>query len=86
MVMQSEILNTDWSEYDERKVKVTKSLKDFNPHSGWEVNFLVNKIVGAHPEVDPMTVKIAIYTYSQSMKPPYWREQIVEWIEKRVGI
>ncbi len=85
MIQQETIINGDWSDYDSRKLKFTRNVGSFDPHAGWEVTYLVNKITSCYQDVDPNAVKTAIYSFSQSNKPPYWRTQLVEWITKRLA-
>ena len=42
--MPSKVLNEDWSDYDNKKIKGRLDSKDFACTEQWEVDFLISKI------------------------------------------
>lgn len=76
----------DWVEYDDRKRKMGAPILNFDPHAGWEVNYLADKLQMHYPELDREAIKIAVYTYSRYASPPYYRDSMIKWILKRLQV
>ena len=91
----ADILNKDWSGYDRIKVKQGGNPNFINLTIGWEINYLVDKIIEQYPHLDRYDLKIALNAYTQLVSKPtrdhvvtdlHRRDHVIEWVLKRLAV
>lgn len=82
--MPTRILNEDWSDYDNKKIKGRPDSKDFACTETWEVNYLVLKIRKVYSQYSEQSIKDAISTCCKSLGAPHPRKTFVECVMKRL--
>lgn len=80
------ILNEDWTDYDNRKIRDRRDSKFFACSETWEVDFLKNKIKRNHPTKTEEAILHAIKMCCALGSAPYPREKFVECVLKRLSI
>jgi len=82
--MPTRVLNEDWSEYDNRKIRGRRDSKDFACTESWEVDFLVSKIKKVYPDYSESTIRSAIAACCRTVGSPHPRRPFVECVMKRL--
>jgi hypothetical protein len=80
------ILEDDWSEYDNKKIRGRQDAKDFACTEPWEVEYLLKKIKKHHPELTETAIKLAIEACCRALPAPHPRQPFVECVAKRLYI
>ena len=84
--MSEKIINEDWSDYDNKKIKGRPDSKDFACTEPWEVEYLVAKYRKNHPDIRESSVRQAISACCSELKSPHPRKAFVACVSKRLGI
>ena len=71
--MPTEILESDWSDYD----RIKKSDRNIFTCEDWELDYLAKKIKKLYPKYDERMIKRAIYVSSKEMGKSKTREAFV---------
>ena len=82
--MAHKILNEDWSDYDDRKIRDRRDARHFSCTEAWEVNYLVDKIKKAYPLYSDQNIRSAIGTCCAILGAPHPRRPFVECVMKRL--
>lgn len=80
------ILNDDWTDYDDIKKRNNSDPRTFIPEQRWEANYLVNKIAKHCPDLDIDDIKAALFSYSKYATNARRREDAIKWILKRMEV
>jgi uridine kinase len=72
------ILEDDWSDYDDKKIKDNRDRKDFACTESWEVEYLVSKIKRIYPKYPETSIRNAISSVCRSDSAPHPRERFVK--------
>lgn len=78
--MQIRILNESWAAYEERKVLNGQDPNCFSPEELWEFNYLVDLIQTARPQVDQITVILAVREGMRRTMAPRLRNHFVDLV------
>ena len=78
------VLNEDWSEYDNRKIRDGRDSSKFACTETWEVNYLVGKIRKVHPEYSESKIREAVTSCCKEVGSPHPRKQFVECVFKKL--
>jgi hypothetical protein len=78
--MQIRILNESWAAYEKRKVLSGQDPNCFSPEELWEFNYLVDLIQSARPQVDPITVILAVREGMRRTIAPRLRNHFVDLV------
>lgn len=79
------ILESDWSDYDNKKKKA-EDRDFFACTESWEVDYLVNKILEHHPYILITTIQLAIKSCCNIIGSPHPRVKFVECVASKLGI
>ncbi len=82
--MATNVLNQDWSDYDDKKRRGFSDTKDFACTEQWEINYLLSKIKRLYPLYPDQHILTAIATCCQTLKSPHPRKPFVECVMKRL--
>lgn len=80
------ILNEDWSDYDNKKIKDKRDSRNFSCSELWEVTYLIGKISKHHPKLPDSLIRTAIHSCCSSLSTPHPRELFVECVAIKLGI
>lgn len=80
------ILEEDWSEYDDRKIRDKRDSKDFACTEVWEVDYLKDKIKKHYPKLSDADILAAIKACCSTIGSPHPRKKFVECVATRLGI
>jgi hypothetical protein len=78
--MQIRILNESWAAYEKRKVLNGQDPNCFSPEELWEFNYLVDLIQSARPQVDQITVILAVREGMRRTMAPRLRNHFVDLV------
>ena len=78
--MQIRILNESWAAYEKRKVLNGQDPNCFSPEELWEFNYLVELIQDARPQVDQITVILAVREGMRRTIAPRMRNHFVDLV------
>lgn len=79
------LLEEDWSEYDNRKIRDNRDARFFACTEKWEVDYLKNKIKKKYPDLEDKIMK-AIELCCKDLRAPHPRKEFVECVSRRLGI
>lgn len=79
------VLQEDWRDYDDRKIRDRRDSKDFACTEQWEVDYLVGKILKTHPGVSDAAARQAITDCCKRVGAPHPRPAFVECVMKGLG-
>jgi hypothetical protein len=82
----NKILNEDWAEYDNRKIRDERDGKFFACTEKWEVEYLKNTIKKHYPEKTEIAISLAITQCCISTSSPHPRTAFVECVLKRLQL
>lgn len=82
--MPQKILNEDWTDYDDRKIRDKRDSNFFACSESWEVNYLINKIRKHYPMYTESQIKNAIAACCNAIAAPRPRKQFVECVMLRL--
>jgi hypothetical protein len=74
------ILNEAWTAYEKRKVLNGQDPNCFSPEELWEFNYLVDLIQNAKPQVDQITVILAVREGMRRTIAPRLRNHFVDLV------
>lgn len=80
------ILEDDWAEYDDAKVRGQKDAAFFACTEEWEVLFLKKKIKKHCPLLSDSEILSAIGLCCQMIRSPHPRDKFVECVVKLLGV
>lgn len=80
------ILNEDWSDYDNKKIKDSRDAKDFACTEIWEVDYLKNKIKKLFPYLTDAQILLAIKACCEQIGSPHPRRAFVKCVSDRLRI
>lgn len=80
------ILDENWNEYDNRKIRGAKDARFFACTEPWEVDYLKDKIKKFHPRIEDSTIIAAIKSCCAIIGSPHPRDKFVICVAKRLGI
>jgi hypothetical protein len=83
--MPHAILNEDWSEYDNRKIRDQRDRSKFSCEEDWEVSYLVQKLRKHFPYKTDTAIREAISACCRSVPAPRPRIDFVECVTKRLS-
>ncbi len=81
-----EILQDDWSEYDNKKIRGGSDRNNFACTESWEVDYLVKKINKHHSNHSETRIRDAIIHCCQIIGSPHPRDKFITCVLKRLGI
>ncbi len=79
------ILNEDWSEYDNKKVRDGRDKSKFSCDEPWEVDYLVKKIKKNYPGKTEDQIQAAIKSCCAVVRAPRPREEFVKCVVGKLG-
>jgi len=82
--MPAKVLNDDWSDYDDRKIRDRRDAKDFACTESWEVDYLIRKIQKNYPAYTEMQIRAAISACCTSLRSPHPRIGFVQCVMARL--
>lgn len=80
------ILETDWSDYDNRKVSDNRDARFFACTESWERDYLINKIKKHFPNLTLQQIVNAIEQCCKTIPAPHPRRTFVECVMQRLGL
>jgi len=81
--MAQRILNVDWEDYDNRKIRDSRDSRYFSCEEPWEVDYLVKKIK-KHKGSTEQEIKNAIASYCKTVAAPRPRKTFVECVMSKL--
>jgi len=81
--MSEKVLNEDWSDYDDRKIRDSRDAKYFACDESWEREYLIKKIRSVY-NYERDTIAKAIDKCCESVPAPRPRKQFVECVMRRL--
>lgn len=84
--MSLKVLNEDWSDYDNRKIRDRRDTRFFAFTENWELDYLIRKYKKAHPYLTEAAIKTAISECSVKTAAPLPREQFIQCVSERLGV
>lgn len=82
--MAEKVLNEDWSDYDNRKIRDNRDARFFSCEEQWERDYLVKKIQKFYPWYTKTMIDKAINLCCQSIMAPRPREKFVQCVMQRL--
>ncbi len=82
--MPQRVLNEDWEEYDNRKIRDQRDRAFFSCEEPWEVNYLVNKLRRRFPLKSDAALREAITACCRSVPGNKPRTKFVECVVNRL--
>jgi hypothetical protein len=83
--MPHRILNEDWSEYDNRKIRDNRDKSKFSCEEPWEVDYLVRKLQKQFPKKTAEQIRAAISSCCLTVRAPRPREAFVKCVVGKLG-
>ncbi len=84
--MPQRVLNEDWSDYDNRKIRDSRDARFFACTETWELDYLVNKIRKVYPQYSEYIIRITITTCCRTVGSPHPRWEFVECVIRRLRV
>jgi len=81
--MIQKILDSDWSEYDNKKKK-SIDRHFFACTESWEIQFLMRKINEFLPEYSEINISRAVTTCCLSLKTPHPRKEFIQCVVQKL--
>jgi hypothetical protein len=81
--MPQRILNEDWEDYDNRKIRDSRDSRYFSCEEPWEVDYLVKKIK-KHKGSTEQEIKNAIASCCKTIAAPRPRKTFVECVMSKL--
>lgn len=82
--MPQRVLNEDWEDYDNRKIRDRRDSAFFSCEEPWEVDYLVGKLRRRFPLKTDSAIKEAIATCCRSIPGNKPRRKFVECVVDRL--
>jgi hypothetical protein len=82
--MAQRILNDDWENYDNRKIRDNRDRSKFSCDEAWEVNYLIEKIKKYFPYKTENAIREAISSCCASVSAPRPREEFVACVVRKL--
>ncbi len=82
--MPSRILNEDWEDYDNRKIRDGRDRSKFSCDEPWEVDYLAEKTKKHFPFKTESAIREAIASCCASVRAPRPREEFVTCVVRRL--
>ena len=80
------ILNTDWSDYDQKKREDGGDPGEFGCSVPWEVDYLVHKIGDEYPETPHLAIRRSIAICSIMVDGPHPRARFIGYVLVQLGV
>jgi hypothetical protein len=80
------ILEEDWTDYDNRKIRDGRDGRYFACTESWEVDYLKGKIKKHHPYLSESDILEAIRACCRTIGSPHPRSSFVECVVRRLGV
>jgi len=84
--MSLKVLNEDWSDYDNRKIRDRRDTRFFALTENWELDYLIRKYKKAHPYLTEAAIKTAISECCTKAATSHPREQFIQCVSERLGV
>jgi len=84
--MSLKVLNEDWTDYDNRKIRDQRDARLFAFTESWELDYLARKYKKAHPYLSEAAIKKAISECCGKSRTPRPREQFIQCVSERLGV
>ena len=78
--MAHPILEEDWSDYDDRKIKESKNVSKFSCEDRWEIEYLADKLKKHYPLKSHQLILEAISKCCHKTDASHSRETFVECV------
>lgn len=82
--MPQKILNEEWNDYDDKKIRDRRDAKDFACSEIWEVDYLVRKIRKVYPDYSEWSIRNVIAGCCVSVGSPHPRDKFVACVMKKL--
>jgi hypothetical protein len=79
------ILETDWTDYDNRKLRNNPDARFFACTEPWEREYLITKIKALYPTHSRQEIVDAIDQCCKTTPAPHPRQKLVECVMHRLG-
>ncbi|GEP95902.1 hypothetical protein CCY01nite_21620 [Chitinophaga cymbidii] len=79
------VLNEDWSDYDNRRIRDGRDRSKFSCEEQWEVDYLVNKLRRYFPSKTDSAIRNAISSCCTTVRAPRPRQEFVECVVRRLN-
>jgi hypothetical protein len=80
------ILEEDWREYNNRKMRTGNDSRNFTCSEFWEVDYLKNKIRKHYPSLTDQNILNAIEYCCVNTLPPHPRKEFIDCIAQKLNI
>lgn len=81
--MPQRILNEDWENYDNRKIRDERDRSKFSCDEPWEVDYLVG-LIKKHFQYSDAQIRNAIMSCCQTVRTPRPRKEFVECVVSKL--
>jgi hypothetical protein len=78
--MSHPVLNEDWTDYDNRKIRDRRDSSRFSCDEAWEVDYLVSKLKKHFPFKSDTSIRSSISACCNTIKAPRQRDEFVECV------
>lgn len=82
--MPQRVLNEDWEDYDNRKIRDQRDGRYFSCDEPWEVDYLIRKIRKYKPLISDQTILSAIQSCCRTTAAPRPRKSFVECVMSKL--
>ena len=82
--MAHPVLNEDWSEYDNRKVRDQRDRSKVSCEEPWEVNYIEEKMKKHFPNKTSAEIRAAVQSCCKSIPAPRPREKFIECVTEKL--
>ena len=82
--MPHPVVNEDWEDYDNRKIRDGRDRSKFSCDEVWEVNYLIGKLKRHFPYKTENAIREAITDCCEMILAPRPREEFVECVISRL--
>jgi hypothetical protein len=79
-VMAHPVIDEDWSDYDDRKIKEQKNSSKFSCEDRWEIEYLADKLKKHYPQKSHKLILQAISNCCLKSGAPHTREVFIECV------
>jgi hypothetical protein len=83
--MAHKVLQEDWQDYDNKKIRDGRDGSKFSCEEPWEVDYLVEKLKKHYPYKTESSIREAIRECCKTVPAPRLREKFVECVTARLG-
>jgi hypothetical protein len=80
------ILNENWDDYDNKKIRDNRDARFFACTESWEVDYLVKKIKKLYLNLSEEQIRVAIKSCCLSILAPHPRRTFVKCVVDKLGL